>query len=69
MRVQTMANTTANATANTTAKATRHHSAEWNSIVKNIRKRYPDMSDKAVYVRARYACKKNADKRAAMATA
>ena len=29
---------------------------KWNAVVKAIRAKYPDMSDKAVYTRARYAC-------------
>ncbi len=44
--------------ANTTAKTTKRHSAKWNSIVKALREKYPEMSDKGIYVRARYACAK-----------
>lgn len=39
-------------------KTNKKHSAKWNAVVKAIREKYPEMSDRAVYVRARYACAK-----------
>ena len=39
-------------------KKTKRHSAKWNSIVKNLREKYPEMSDAGIYTRARYACEK-----------
>ena len=39
-------------------KNTKNAAAKWNSIVKAIRAKYPEMCDKAVYTRARYAMNK-----------
>lgn len=32
---------------------------QWNDVVKAIKKKYPNLSEKAVYVRAKYVCEKN----------
>lgn len=40
-------------------KTTKRHSATYNSIRKNIRARYPEMSEKAVNIRTIYACRKH----------
>lgn len=48
----------ANTTNNNTVKPAKRHSAKWNSVVKALRAKYPEMSDKGIYVRARYACAK-----------
>lgn len=40
------------------ANTTKRHSAKWNSVVKALRAKYPEMSDKGIYTRARYACAK-----------
>ena len=33
---------------------------QWNAVVKAIRNKYPEMSDQAVYIRAKHACNKKA---------
>lgn len=42
----------------TPAKRTAEEMKQWNAVVKAIRTKYPKMSDKAVYIRAKHACNK-----------
>ena len=55
-------------TANNT-KTTKRHSAQYNSIRKNIRNAHPDWSEKAVNLRAIYACRAVDAKKKTVATA